>query len=594
MILLDPKPCERLCALSLVLASLGIWLAEGQARADTVTVDPAVVSEVRAAIGALDDEEFAARDLAARRLAGRIADPRLASFLASEFAQVLLSTDTSFEARTRIEALRAQLPLVPPAPPDALRSASQIAPLVDQLSSDSYAARDSAKRRIRSMLSHVELIGPTLVELKRRMAERALTAESRRALEPLLDEAREAWLAGNPARVQLPDVSSEKISGWVEDATQLEQPENGDRYRREMAERELLDLIARDDTRSRVLEILGAKIAAAPDAAARTTLESIADFAKPAMVAEVWANRMHLTVQYLLVDVPQINEPSLGNPHATRTHFDRIDDHIAHCVSGASLTEGDYPVRIAIGHPEPNHEVMFYLTNLPTARRRLLYEYQVKRDESVRLREISQRTVDYFVAQQRALDQTQVLILAQLDPSVVSEFVGRYFRMVPNQRLFSSTTELQHQLTVHAGICYVLARVGTREAVPALEQLARSGRLGKASFENPYQMAWIAALAIAQRDPWPQVDPWLASLVDQDTPLAISVDPPPQLGATAAATLLDRHGLSTRAFGLEATNDVLIGQYRFIGYRFASAKDRQDVGRWWQKQKHAPEGADAP
>jgi hypothetical protein len=594
MILLYPRPCGRLCGLLLALATFGFWLAVWQARADTAAVDPAVVNEVRAAIAALDDEEFAARGMAAKRLAQRIGDPRLASFLAGEFAQVLLSTDTSFEVRTRIEALCAQLPLPPPAPLDALPPASEIAPLVDQLSSDSYATRDSAQRRIKSMLSRVELIGPTLVELKRRMADLASTAESRRVLEPLLDQAREAWLSGDPARVRLPGVSSEKIARWVEDLTQLEQPENGDRFRREMAERELLDLIARDDTRSRVLEILGAKIAAAPDAATSTTLQSIADFAKPAMVAEVWANRMHLTVQYLLVDVPQINEPSLGNPRATKTHFDRIDDDIAHCVSGASLTEGDYPVRIAIGHPEPTHEVMFYLTNLPTARRRLLYEYQVKRDESVRLREISQRTVDYFVGQQRALDQTQVLILAQLDPNVVSRFVGRYFQMVPNQRLLSSTTELQHQLTVHAGICYALTRVGTREAVPALEQLARSGRLGKPSFENPYQMAWIAALAIAQRDPWPQVDQWLASLVDQDTPLAISVDPPPQLGPTAAAMLLDRHGLSTRAFGLDATNEVLIGQCRFIGYRFASAKDRQDVGRWWQKQKHAPEPADAP
>ncbi len=76
-------------------------------------------------------------------------------------------------------------------------------------------------------------------------------------------------------------------------------------------------------------------------------LQELVDFARPCLAAEVWSNHAHMTVQYLIVDLPQYNEMT-----GLSTHFDRIDDLTAHCVSGNSLTEGNYPVRIAIPHPE--------------------------------------------------------------------------------------------------------------------------------------------------------------------------------------------------------------------------------------------------
>jgi hypothetical protein len=573
----------------LALAAGLSWSPAQQARADADPIDPAIVQEVREAIAQLDAEDFGTRSKAAERLGRRVEDPRLASFLAGQFARALLSSDSSFEVRAQLEALSKQLQPASPVAGEARSKAADIAPLLDQLNGNSSRERDSAQRRLKSMLSEVELIGPLFVELKRRAADRGLTAQSRRVLEPLLDQAREAWLGADPARVPLGDVPAEQIARWVDDLTRLDESEAADRFRREMAERELLDAIARDDTRPGVLAIIAQKIAEAPDAATTTTLQNIADFAKPALAAEVWRSRMNGTVQYLLVDVPQFNETA-----PRPTHFDRSDENTAHCVSGSSLTEGDYPVQIAIPHPVPGQDVMFHLTNLPTPRRRLLYEYHVKRDETLRLREISQRTVDDFLAKQRVLDETQILLLAQLDPQIVSRFVGRYFQAVPNQPLLSTTSELLRLPTVHAGICYVMTRIGTREAAPALEQLARSGRLGKSTIENPYQIAWIAALAIAQRDPWPEVDPWLAGLIDQNTPLVTHIDPKPALGPTAAALLLDRHGASTQSFGLDSAPQVDIGQCRFVGYRFASEKDRQDVQQWWERLRKASEGRSAP
>jgi hypothetical protein len=159
--------------------------------------------------------------------------------------------------------------------------------------------------------------------------------------------------------------------------------------------------------------------------------------------------------------------------------------------------------------------------------------------------------------------------------------------------LVTTNTELQGQLTVHGGICHMMTRVGTREAVPALEELARSGRL-EPTYESPYQIAWIAALTIAERDPWPGVDEWLARLVDQKTPLVSNLEFPPELGASAAAVLLNRHGASTRPFGLVTTAEAATERLRFVGFRFSSDRDRLDVIRWWEKQKEVMAASATP
>src|SRR6185436_7373937 len=112
----------------------------------------------------------------------------------------------------------------------------------------------------------------------------------------------------------------------------------------------------------------------AGDAATEQRLRAVYEWTQPAMVAEIWSAQRHVTIQYLLVDVPQFPEGGLR-----ATHFDSIDERTAHCVSGNSLVPGDYAVGVAIPHPE-GREVMFHLQNLPTPRRRLAYTYKVKRD----------------------------------------------------------------------------------------------------------------------------------------------------------------------------------------------------------------------
>ncbi len=576
-----------------VLAGLGLFLwgwtsafaVEPTEVAPAEVLAPAVADEIERTLAALDDEDFSKRGKAQQRLEHWVDEPGLASFLSARLTRLLHAPETSFEVRARVEALAKGLP-ESTLPPDVGRPlASEIVPLLDRLNSDSSAERDTAQRRLRLMFQSVELIGPLWSELKQRAAAPGLTATGRRELEPLLDEARRAWLMADPASVPLPEVSDEQIESWVDSLVETDETDSIGRFRRDLAERELLDATARDEVRPRVLAILEKRLATADDDVA-ATLRQIVDFTRPAMAAEVWGHelgnwehRQHKTVQYLILGLPQFNEMA-----QRATHFDRIDETTAHCVSGNSLSEGDYPVRIAIPHPDATQEVMFYLTNLPTPRRRLAFEYQIQRDEATRLREISDRTVNDFIARQTVLSEAELVLLAQLDPRVASSFVGPYFRAVPNRPLVTTNTELQGQLTVHGGICHVMARVGTREAVPALEELARSGRL-EPTYESPYQIAWIAALAIAERDPWPGVDDWLAKLLDQRTPLVSNLEVPPELGASAAAVLLNRHGASTRPFGLETTGEAATERLRFVGFRFSSDRDRQDVVRWWEKQK---------
>ena len=182
------------------------------------------------------------------------------------------------------------------------------------------------------------------------------------------------------------------------------------------------------------------------------------------------------------------------------------------------------------------------------------------------------------------LTEGQVMLLAQLEPRSVSRFVASYFQTVPNHPLATMTTELTWQQTVHGGICHMLTRIGTRDAVPILEQTARTARLGAPTYDSPHQIAWIAALAIAKRDPWPGVDAWLADLVREKTTLVTNLDPAPELGACAAGLLIERHAMSPGPFGLEPTDEIVAERLRFSAYYFPQETSRQTVEQWWKRE----------
>jgi hypothetical protein len=237
--------------------------------------------------------------------------------------------------------------------------------------------------------------------------------------------------------------------------------------------------------------------------------------------------------------------------------------------------------------------MMFHLINLPTPRRRMAYKYLTRRPQADRLREISQRTLAAVVADKRRLTQGQLGMLHQLDTHAVSRFVGPYFDAVPDLPLKSTDGYPTAFTTQHELLCAVLSEIGTREAVPALEKAALARDLDIIAPRAAYAVAWCAALAIAQRDPWDSVDAWLAGLIARDTSLAGAANPAPDLGATAAFILLGRHDQSPRAFGLVEVEDEQLHASGITGYRFSEPTDRAAVQEWWSKQKPQPAELDA-
>lgn len=563
--------------------------------------------EVRTALDELlvrlDDARFDIRQRAVEELEAWVEQTDDPAVLGRELRRVLLDPSTSFEVRSRIAPLVERLPAELPASEVADRlQPADLTALIDKLDDDSYATRVGAVERLEWLAQQPTYTGDVLVALKAHRARAGASEVALRQVERLIEVARRAWLLSDPAEWQLPEVSDQQITAWVDALCQApaDAAEPARQPPAELAEQELVDLLAREEYVERVRTALEARQADAglhPLAIER--IERVLHWLQPALVAEYWQTvdvsqqprSRHLGVQYLLVDVPNVPE---GGERAS--HFDRIDDRVAHCVSGNSLSEGEYPVGVAFPHPQ-QEEAFFQLVNLPTPRRRLAYEFYRHLDETDRLRDISRRTLARMLTAKRPLSQREVLMLTQLDPDEVSQFAGSYFLAVDDQPLVDAMLPVPAgRLSLHGTLCLVLARGGTHAAVEGIMRAIEQERFLPPTIEGPCEMPWIALLAIAARDPWPEVDSWLGDLIPRTDPLVIpqregprNADVPelgyyPELGATAAALLLKRRGVSTSAFGLQPFGLQLLVQLGCPGHRFLSEPARADVMKWWTNE----------
>ncbi|MBU4273542.1 MAG: hypothetical protein KKA28_16905 [Planctomycetes bacterium] len=524
----------------------------------------------------LDSDSFEVRVRAAKRLEEMVAKPELGHFLAAEFRRVLLRTDVSFEVRKRLNRLRRKLPPTP-AEPVGKVSPKKLDELVSQLDDDSYAVRLGAAERLDWMFGDPKLVYPLMERLKRRLADDGLTSESRRPVEAAWQRARVAWLTGDAVGTNsLPKISDEQIERWLDDLVRPGRPG-------EAAERELLDLLARDEYVPRLKRILSARLVRAAGGGAAARLQAMLDWTKPAMVAEFWHERRCLGEQHLLVGVPS-QSPGAARP----SHFDRIDDRVAHCASGNSLSPGDYPVSVAFPHPKVADD-FFHLVNLPTPRRRMAYPYSTEIDDSKRLAAISRRTLERVLAEPRLLSESELVMLEGLDPAEVSRFAGKYFLLIDDGSIAATGPPRWGGRPSRFGmICARLAIDGTKDAMPGLAEAISKDRFMPPTVRAPYKLHLIAALSIAARDPWPRADDWLAGCIESNEPLVENGDDSSssaQLGATAAAILLRRHDRKPTQFGLLPAADPLLNQIKLDGYRFDGDTARKEVAKWWAREK---------
>ncbi len=558
-----------------------------------------VRQEVAHLVKELDADHFHTRQQAAAKLRELADQTPFKELLASELARVLVSPQTSLEVRKQVELLRRTLPQTPPEPAGQI-TADELDRLLRQLEDDSYGVRLSASQRLQWFLGNPKSVSRILQRLKQRLADPRLSADAPIWLERMYEQTRTAWLLTDPADWELPPVSADEIQRWTNDLVRpvsLKAPA-AQQHAAQVAKRELWDLLARDEYVPLVKQAAEARLAAgrlSQEAAGR--LQALIEQTRPAMVAEYWEGHHHLGTQRLLVNVPSLAEGALRP-----SHFDWINDTAAHCVSGSNLTPGEYPVGVAIPHPMRDGAI-FHLVNLPTPRRRMAYDHEVRTDEAQRLRMLSRRTLDRFLRRQQPLARDELVLLAQLDYREVSRFAGDFFLAVDDQplapeempfvnqylpgsmRLNSVMQRVGGRSSRHGVVAALLAAEGTKEAIPGLLTAIATGRFLAPSSAPPRHLEWMAALAIAQRDPWPEVDAWLAGLIARSMTLVEQNETAPDLGATAAALLLKRHQHDPGQFGLEMTRDELLSEAGVTGYRFTSADGRKNVAAWWAKQK---------
>lgn len=532
----------------------------------------------------LDSPRFDVRQRAAGEIESWLGRADLMRVLADEFSRRLLDPQLSYEVRWRLERWSRRLP---PAGshPAGEPGDEELQRLVRQLEDDNFAVRVGAARRIQWLADNPRIVGRVLARLKDYLASPGLSDEARQRLGPLHRAVRGEWLTSDPSRWNLPPVSSEQIRAWVD---QLAQPADGPAARAQgsAAQQELLDLLVRDDYVPRVVAAVRQRMAPGLDHEATARLETLLEWTRPAMVAEYWQDRHHQGEQHLIV-----GEPSQAEGAVRPSHFDRIDDSVAHCVSGNTLSPGDYPSGIAFLHPIRD-DAFFHLVNLPSPRRRMAYVYLVKRDEANRLAEITRRTLARWKEESRPIGTQELKLLAQLDRREGSQFVARYLSTPPADRPKGPLKELpragpsadrdtgpvEPQL-----LAELLAEQGTVEAVPDLFKAIQMA-VAEHQPEPVGRTLWRAGLAIAARDPWPKVDSWLAGLTGRKD--SLDDEGGAQLGATAAGLLLVRHGQALAGYPLRSTGPLVPAEAPgrspvLIGYRYSAPEGPEQVRRWW-------------
>jgi hypothetical protein len=539
--------------------------------------DSRLHAEVTRLIGQLNSDRFEVRRRAADEFEKLVEKPEWRRGLAAEFQQVLVRPDISFEVRRQLERWSRRLPR-PPTDPTPAASPAELDKLVRQLDDDSYAVRIGAARRIEWLLGNPKLICPIIVRLKQRLSDQSLDAETKQRIQIAWQLARGTWLASDVDGRELPAVSDQQIDRWLDDLVR-----QGDSAvaaaAREAASCELLDLLARDDYVTRLKQAIQARVAKKPDRRAAASLQALLDWTKPELVVEYWKDRRLHTQTSLLVGVAKVAKEG-----TTPTCFDRVDDRTAHCKSGNSLRPGSYPVGKAFPH-RLQEGAFFHLVNLPTPRRRMAYVSCVNVDESKRLAALSQRTLDGLLAEKRPLSEMQLLMLAQLDPAEVSRFADKYFLAAQDRRLSQSgPRRIGGHPSQFGTIAARLAIDGSKEATTGLIEAIAKNRFLPPTLLAPYRLDLLAVLSVAARDPWPSADDWLADRLNESEPLMLGLPTAPEIGATAAAVLLNRRGQTPESHGLQPAPEPLMSDLHVAGYRFASEEARKKVIQWWTQQ----------
>ncbi len=545
-------------------------------------------------IAELDSPRYLVRARAKAKFEELLTRPDAAAAALAECRAALQRADLSFEVRHQLarwaneaaERAGEQTETEPRDHERILLNRNDLQCEVAALTSDSFARRQAARFRLSSAYRDPDSCVAAIEILCDRLDSNISDPSDLRELRSAFEAAVAQWLLAEP-ELRLPRaIGTERIERWVAAIAASADPNDPLAQQRAMAAVAQVQLALADDRSTQsALAALQRALSGPLAARARQALADLAELTRPAMVAEYWADGRHQGEQHLLVGVPS-HAPGAARP----SHFDRIDDQWAHCVSGNTLSPGLYPSNVAVPHPM-SEEAFFHLVNLPRARDRLAYPHRSKQDDSLRLKQISRRTLNRMLDPPRPLTEAETVMLGQLDPGEVARFAGRYFENVPDGPFADhlGPQRLGGRPGRFGLLCAVLAERADRRAAPGLIKAIEQRRFAPPTSACPYRMEYLAALAIAQRDPWEGADQWLAAQAAEAINLVEDQrQNPPELAATAAALLLQRRQAARDGMGLYPAADPVLAALGIDGFRFAHADDRNRFAAWWKSQNAAP------
>ena len=559
-------------------------------------VAPPTPTEIERLLQALTSEDFSAREAASRALLRWAATPDGAQLLRSAIDKHSPDLAADFEARELLAELRQALPPSDHEQAAAVLSSVQIDALLRDLDAAEFARRDAAQTSLMAAVAEPRNLNTLVERTKSRLAKSRGSPDARRRVESVWQAVWSAWLNHELKPGELSEVTDAGIESTINQlmrvAGNAEEPTDAARGHA-TAERELLYLLARDDVLPRVRAALERRLRDAeasplpPDAADR--LQAIYDWSRPAMVAEFWEQGEHKAIQHLILGVP--NQPANAPKPSL---FDRCDERTAHCVSGNSLSPGDWPVGVFFPHPSSLQDgAQFHLKNLPTPRRRLAYQYEVptqlsrERQQSLdaaRRKAITRNTCRRWLEEKRRLANRELDMLAVLDPEEVSLFAADYLATVPDERIPHDSPTAFGNGSSHGLFCYQLSRIGTASAGVALQKAIDRKLVLLPVEETPYRMDWVALLVVAERYTWPGRDAWLAEHIASTDAINIREPEAADVGASVAAVLVRAAGGSESEFTLRRHEFPELIDLENPGFGFTRPEGRTAVEKWWRER----------
>lgn len=572
----------------------------------TAAVDESADADVGRLIDELSDDDYEARQHATQRLVELATKVEGREHLARLLRAAADKADTPFEARCEIEQLAKSLPQVKAETPEKV-SEADLDRLMEMLDGETYGERIGAAARLAALVERPSFACRIIERLTPLRRNPTLSRQTRDRLEPIWEKAQLVWLSSDPSTWQWSKVDDEQLNHWLELLGRPLPPPPAERSlqeararlerkrrlaQRDTAQADLLALLVRDDQTARVKAAIDEQLAAGHfDEDAHERLTELADWARPWLAVELWTERKVTSVLEAPLGVPF--QPPMA---PKETLFDRTDGRVVHCVSDAALAPRDYPLGVLFPHPSfLKSDSQFVIFNLPTPRSRLAYHYQLKNHRDQRLPALSTLTLARLANEKRPLKQAELLMLPSLDAHAVSRFAGRYLLAVGDPP--PPDKQQQEQAgrgSPYESVCNMLVEIGTHEAVPGILKAIDAGALKKPAAKparQPYgDWRWVAVLAILASDPGPDAKRILPNLITRTDPLVYNGQSTSDVGATAAAILVDLHGIAVEKFGLELADEPLLAEFGGIGYRFNPPEMRQKVLDWW-KQSQAGKSA---